>query len=141
MIPVAIDGVGSTSPAWATGLGQLGWIIADTSAATATKVVPDYLVIVDPATVTALVQRIRASSAPATVIIIESGAAPALDTHVLVAAIEPLAIESAPNRRVCAVDVRPGADSADIAAAVDFLLRAQSVTGQILRIDPRGAND
>lgn len=141
MIPVVIDGAGSFSAALAADLGQLGWFVEGAGAANANNVVPDHLVIVASADLTAVVQRVRASSAPATVIIVDGGVGPALDSHVLVAAIEPLAIEAAPHRRICGVDMRPAANPADLAAAVDFLLRACSVTGQILRIDPRAAID
>lgn len=50
------------------------------------------------------------------------------------AAIGPLAIERAPATRVNAVLWSEGADPADIAAAIAFLERARSTTGQILEI-------
>ncbi len=50
------------------------------------------------------------------------------------AAIGPLAIELAPDRRVNAVCPAIDADPADIAAAVAFLELARSTTGQLLDI-------
>ena len=87
--------------------------------------------------VNAVLDRVRAMPSPATVIVLDGAATPAFDAHLLLAAIEPLAIEAAPQRRISAVHAAPNADPADVAAATAFLLRAISVTGQIIRIDPR----
>lgn len=59
---------------------------------------------------------------------------PALERAMLIAALGPLAIELAPARRLCALDIASSADLADVAAAAAFLARADSTTGQVLAI-------
>ena len=59
---------------------------------------------------------------------------PAVERAMLIAAIGPLAIERAPAQRVCALDLGAAADPADVAAAVRFLARAASTTGQVLKV-------
>lgn len=95
------------------------------------------LILIPSGDINAVVDRVRAVPSPATVIVVDGAATPAFDAHLLLAAIEPLAIEAAPQRRISAVHAAPNADPADVAAATAFLLRAISVTGQIIRIDPR----
>lgn len=136
---VAIEGAGSLPTALVAELGYLGWNVEHRSAASPGNVVPDSLVIVASDAVTALIARVRAAMASTTVIIIDGCAGGRLNAHLLIAAIEPLAIEAAPRRRICAVEMRSAADPADLVAAVDFLLRTPSVTGQVIRIDPREA--
>lgn len=97
---------------------------------------PDFILI-PLGDINAVVDRVRAVPSSATVIVLDGAATPAFDAHLLLAAIEPLAIEAAPQRRISAVHAAPNADPADVAAATAFLLRAISVTGQIIRIDPR----
>ncbi len=53
------------------------------------------------------------------------------------ASIAPLAVELAPSTRLNAVVPGEGADPVDIDAAVAFLERAQSTTGQVLEIGKR----
>ena len=95
------------------------------------------LILIPSGDITAVLGRVRAMPSPATVIVVDGAATPPFDAHLLLAAIEPLAIEAAPQRRISAVHASPNADPADVAAATAFLLRAISVTGQIIRIDPR----
>lgn len=95
------------------------------------------LILIPSGDINAVMDRVRAIRSPATVIIVDGAATPPFDAHLLLAAIEPLAIEAAPQRRISAVHAAPNADPADVAAAAAFLLRAISVTGQIIRIDPR----
>ncbi|OYY68441.1 Rossmann fold domain-containing protein [Sphingomonas sp. 28-63-12] len=96
----------------------------------------DHAILVASDSLAATIDAIRQCVATAIVVIVPADWAP-LDRHLLVAAIEPLAIELAPATRVNALDIAPGAQMADIAAAAIFLLSAQSVTGQILAIEQR----
>ena len=59
---------------------------------------------------------------------------PAVERAMLIAALGPLAVELAPARRLCALDVAATADPDDVAAALAFLARAASTTGQVLAI-------
>ena len=95
------------------------------------------LILIPSGDITAVLDRVRTMPSPATVIVVDGAATPPFDAHLLLAAIEPLAIEAAPLRRISAVHALPNADPADVAAATAFLLRAISVTGQIIRIDTR----
>lgn len=97
---------------------------------------PD-LILIPSGDINAVLDRVRAMPSPATVIVLDGAATPPFDAHLLLAAIEPLAIEAAPQRRISAVHAAPNADPADVAAATAFLLGAISVTGQIIRIDTR----
>ncbi len=128
MIPVALDGAGGLSDALAVGLAPFGWIADHTA--------PDHIAIIASGDVQTVLTRISTLDAPSVVIVVDESAFPPFDTHLLLAAIEPLAIAAAPRGRRCAVAVRANADPVDVATAVDFLLRASSVTGQIFRIDP-----
>ncbi len=100
---------------------------------------PD-LILIPSGDINAVLDRVRAMPSPATVIVVDGAATPPFDAHLLLAAIEPLAIEAAPQRRISAVHAAPNADPADVAAATAFLLGAISVTGQIIRIEPRITN-
>lgn len=73
----------------------------------------------------------------AIVIIIDCRVIDAFDVHLLSAAVEPMAIAAAPRQRVSLVQVLPGADAADVDAAIAYLLTAVSVTGQTIRIAAR----
>ncbi len=95
------------------------------------------LILIPSGEINAVLDRVRAVPSPATVIVVDGAATPPFDAHLLLASIEPLAIEAAPKRRISAVHAAPNADPADVAAATAFLLSAISVTGQIIRIDPR----
>lgn len=128
MIRVALDGAGGLSVALAAGLASFGWIVD--------RAAPNHVVILALGDVQASLTRLSLLDAPVVVIVVDESAFPPLETHLLLAAIEPLAIAAAPRGRRCAVAVRANADPADVAAAVDFLLRASSVTGQTIRIDP-----
>jgi hypothetical protein len=70
------------------------------------------------------------------VLVIEAGVA-ALERAMLLAAIGPLAQELAPATRLVALDLGEGALEADVVAAADYLTRAASTTGQVLRITLR----
>lgn len=61
-------------------------------------------------------------------------AAAALDRAMLLAAVGPLAIELAPATRLAALDVGADANSDAVLAAADYLVTAQSTTGQVLEI-------
>jgi len=69
-------------------------------------------------------------------VLIVPAALPALDRAMLLASITPLALEFAPDRRVCAIDVAQGADPAAVAEAALFLAAARCTAGQLLRIEP-----
>jgi hypothetical protein len=58
----------------------------------------------------------------------------ALERHQLLAAVEPLAIELAPARRLSALVMAAGAALADVIETAIFLLDAKAVTGQLLTI-------
>lgn len=96
----------------------------------------EHLVLVASGSVAAIIQRIREVAAGVVIVIIDAGWTP-IDRHLLLASIEPLAVARAPATRVCAVQLAAAADLADAVAAIAYLLSAQSVTGQILTIEPR----
>lgn len=75
--------------------------------------------------------------APAVVLLVIAADVPDLDRAMLLAAVGPLAVEIAPDRRIAAIDVGPGAVEADVVAAACFLTSAESSTGQVLRITAR----
>jgi hypothetical protein len=68
----------------------------------------------------------------ASLVVVVPPLADGLATALARAAIAPLAIECAPDRRLNAVFVHEGASVADVDAAVVFLEQAWSTTGQIL---------
>lgn len=92
----------------------------------------------EDATVGALVAAVRESAAAGTatgVIVVEVAAGiAALERHLILAAIAPLAIELAPGTRLCAVDVGAGADAEDVAAVRDWLSGAECTTGQVVTV-------
>lgn len=61
----------------------------------------------------------------------------ALSRAMAIAAIDPLALELAPATRIGVLDLQPGADPADIAAAASFLAGAAATSAQRLTIAPR----
>lgn len=79
------------------------------------------------------VERLRQTQGTMVLLLIESSI-PRIERAMLIAAIDPLAIERAPHGRIGALDVAPGAAPADIAAAARFLAGAGSTTGQVLTI-------
>ncbi len=127
MTPAAVEGTGDLATALRSLLAGVAG--ADGGA------LPG-LILIPSGDINAVSDRVRATSSPSTVIVIDGAATPAFDAHLLLAAIEPWAIEAAPHRRISAVHAAPNADPADVAAAIVFLLGAISVTGQIIRIDP-----
>ncbi|MDB5707672.1 MAG: hypothetical protein JWN66_4788 [Sphingomonas bacterium] len=86
------------------------------------------------ATVEEIVRRLRQPAAAIMLLLIDP-LVPAVDRAMLLAAIGPLATELAPGTRIAAIDIASGAASADIAAAAHFLAKAQSTTGQVLRVE------
>jgi hypothetical protein len=86
------------------------------------------------AAVVAIVAALRRSDAEFALLVVDAPV-PALDRALLLAAIEPLAVELAPHMRIGAIDVAPGALLTDVAAAAAFLAGARSTTGQILKIE------
>ncbi|PTS72716.1 hypothetical protein DBR17_19140, partial [Sphingomonas sp. HMWF008] len=74
---------------------------------------------------------------PAILLLVIATDVPDLDRAMLLAAVGPLAVEIAPDRRIAAIDVGPGADPDDVVAASQFLTSAESSTGQVLRITAR----
>lgn len=79
---------------------------------------------------------VRAADAESVLVLID----PALDPLALAlarAAIGPLAVERAPGTRVNALQAAADADPADVEAAVRFLERARSTTGQLLEVAAR----
>ncbi len=95
----------------------------------------DALVLVASGDVATLIEGTRASTAQAIVIVVEMAAMKAIDAHLLIAAIEPLAIELAPQQRLCAVQVQPEVEMEDVLGTIAYLIGAKSVTGQVIRID------
>jgi hypothetical protein len=132
-VTLAVTGQGPLAIAVAAALGDTGWIVG-----TPDTVQADRLIIVADGDLAAMLAKVRQSRAGAVVVLIDPAVA-RIDAHVMLAAIEPLAIEIAPMRRVSAVQVGQGAIAGDVAAAAGFLLNAVSITGQIVRIDSRGA--
>ena len=68
------------------------------------------------------------------IVVVIAGNWPPLDFALATAAIAPLAIERAPATRVNAVIIEPGASPDAAEAAIAFLERARSTTGQLLTI-------
>lgn len=129
MMSAVVEGQGALAASVAQGLADMGWsldplVIGDRGA----------LVLVAAPDIASLVQRVRCADAAAIVIVVD-GSFEAMEQHLLLASIEPLAVERAPTQRVSAVQVAPSAHRDDIAEAVAYLLQAVSVTGQIIRID------
>lgn len=79
-----------------------------------------------------LVAMVRAATGDSVVVVIAPRSP--LDMALARAAIAPLAIERAPAMRVNAVVPGPAAEARDVDAAIAFLDRAQSTTGQILEV-------
>lgn len=69
--------------------------------------------------------------------IVIAGGGPPVALAAACAVIAPLAIEVAPGMRLNAVLSGPGAAPRDVAAAVGFLERATSTTGQLIVVSPR----
>lgn len=133
MTAAAVEGTGDL----ATALRALLAGVDGADGAALPALILPALIVIPSGDITAVLDRVRAMPSPATVIVVDGAATPPFDAHLLLAAIEPLAIEAAPLRRISAVHALLNADPADVAAATAFLLRAISVTGQIIRIDPR----
>lgn len=86
-------------------------------------------------TVGSLVAAVRAvGEGPDAIIVDVAPEIAALERHLILAAITPLAIELAPGTRLCAIDVGEGADPADVAAVRDWLTRANCTTGQVVQV-------
>lgn len=86
-------------------------------------------------TVGALLAAVRAGGEGADAIIVD--VAPdiaALERHLILAAIAPLAIELAPGIRLCAIDIGEGAAPEDVAAVRDWLAGADCTTGQVVAV-------
>jgi len=78
-------------------------------------------------------EQVRQCALTAIVLIVPDMLA-ALARYLLIAAIEPLAIECAPGRRVSALSISSNSDMADVIAAAIYLVGAQAVTGQVLTV-------
>lgn len=86
-------------------------------------------------TAASLVAAVRAGGAGAEAIIVEvAPGIAALERHLMLAAITPLAIELAPATRLCAIDIGEGAAPEDVAALRDFLAGADCTTGQVVQV-------
>lgn len=85
------------------------------------------------ATFGALVAAVRAEAAETIIVDVAPDIA-ALERHLILAAIAPLAIELAPATRLCAIDVGVGAEAADVAAVRDWLAGADCTTGQVVQV-------
>lgn len=137
MKTVRIVGEGNNTSAIGKALTAIGWVQEKAAAdALVIAVANDDLV---DAVTSAITQTRAAADAGAGVVLLmlEANAVP-LTRSMLRAAIETLAIECAPNTRIAALDIAPDAESADVAAAALFLLAAESMTGQVIRITPSG---
>ncbi|MBA4047045.1 MAG: hypothetical protein C0476_00730 [Sphingomonas sp.] len=86
------------------------------------------------ATVGALVDAVRDRGAAAVIVVEVAPDIAALDRHLILAAIAPLAIECAPGTRLCAIAVGEGADPADVAALRAYLASADCTTGQVVAV-------
>jgi hypothetical protein len=78
------------------------------------------------------------ASAAGDVTVLLDPALPPVKLAALRAAIGPLAVDSAPTRRVNAVAAETGAHPDDVAAACAWLAGAASTTGQVIEISARG---
>ena len=78
-----------------------------------------------------------AADTSAMVLLVLAPIVPNLDKAMLLAAVGALAVELAPHTRIAALDLHEGADPTDVTAAAMFLAKAESTTGQILRITAR----
>lgn len=85
------------------------------------------------ATVGALVAAVREGAAEVIVVEVAPEIA-ALERHLILAAIAPLAVELAPGTRLCAIDVGAGAEAEDVAAVRDWLAGADCTTGQVVAV-------
>ncbi|MBY0284347.1 MAG: hypothetical protein K2W81_10335 [Sphingomonas sp.] len=85
------------------------------------------------ATVGALVAAVQEGAADAIIVEVAPEIA-ALERHLILAAIGPLAIELAPGTRLCAIDVGAGAEAEDVAAVRDWLAGADCTTGQVVAV-------
>ncbi|WP_066649220.1 MULTISPECIES: Rossmann fold domain-containing protein [Sphingomonas] len=85
------------------------------------------------ATVGALVAAVQESAAEVIIVEVAPDIA-ALERHLILAAITPLAIELAPGTRLCAIDVGPGAEAEDVAAVRGWLSGADCTTGQVVAV-------
>jgi len=85
------------------------------------------------ATVGALVAAVQEGAAEVIVVEVAPEIA-ALERHLILAAIAPLAIELAPATRLCAIDVGAGAAAEDVAAVRDWLAGADCTTGQVVAV-------
>lgn len=81
----------------------------------------------------------RVRAAQGDVLVRMDAGLPPIALATLRAAIGPLAIACAPERRVNALVCDAGAAPEDIAAAIAWLQSAASTTGQVLEIGPREA--
>ena len=85
------------------------------------------------ATVGALVAAVQEGAADAIIVEVAPEIA-ALERHLILAAIGPLAIELAPGTRLCAIDMGAGAEAEDVAAVRDWLASAHCTTGQVVAV-------
>jgi hypothetical protein len=84
----------------------------------------------------AVIGKLRATRANErdSVLLLISGDVSVLDRAMLRAAIGPLAVELAPEKRLNALDIAGDAALDDVIAAARFLSAAESTTGQVLEI-------
>lgn len=75
----------------------------------------------------------------AAIVVVVDWESAALDRHLLLASIEPLARQFAPATRIAAIDADRLADAEDIAAAAIFLAQSEAITGQVIRVSARAA--
>lgn len=113
----------------------LGGVFANAIAAALgdSRPLPIVHVVTEGDSTEAMVARARGVAATCVLLVIEP-TVPRLQRAMLAAAIGPLAIEMAPESRVGAIDILPGADPADVAAAAMFLATAESTTGQVIAV-------
>lgn len=86
---------------------------------------------IEPDTVAALIEAVRAAAGDVSVVI--RADLPALERALLLAAIAPLAIERTPAR-INALDCAEGVAPEAVAEALAFLERADCTTGQVLAL-------
>ncbi|MBY0519361.1 MAG: hypothetical protein K2P79_02920 [Sphingomonas sp.] len=89
--------------------------------------------VIEPLAIIVSLRQLAATSSEAIVLVVPTDH-PVVERRLLLAAIEPLAVELAPGARLCAVDVAPNATLSAVVAAARYLGSATSTTGQLLRV-------
>lgn len=81
----------------------------------------------------AFARAVRDAAGPAVIVAVAADVPP-VERAAMLAMVAPLALELAPARRLAAIAIGPGADTAAIEQCVHYLRDAPAVTGQIVAI-------